>query len=208
MSERTPFEVTVVDAGTGNLRSVCAALTKCGARVTLTQDPEAVLAAERLVLPGVGAFGEFMQGLQRNHLVEALTAFIRTGRPLLGICVGMQALFEVSEEMGKHAGLGLIPGQVVRFNPPPGFKVPHTGWNQLWPQRESSLLSGLHPGDYAYFNHSYYAAAADASCILATTDYPNHFASVVQRENVFGVQFHPEKSQAVGERLLRNFLAL
>jgi glutamine amidotransferase len=208
MFETTAITVTVVDAGTGNLRSVYAALSKCGARVNLIRVPEVVLAAERLVLPGVGAFGEFMQGLRRNNLVEALMEFIRSGRPLLGICVGMQALLEVSEEMGEHSGLGLIPGRVVRFNPPSGFKVPHTGWNQLWPQRESPLLRGLRAGDYAYFNHSYYAAVADPTYILTTTDYPDHFASIVQRENVFGVQFHPEKSQAVGERLLRNFLAL
>ncbi|MGB9800963.1 MAG: imidazole glycerol phosphate synthase subunit HisH [Thermanaerothrix sp.] len=200
--------VTVVDAGTGNLRSVVAALRKIGADVTLTPDPEVVRRASRVILPGVGAFGEFMRGLRERNLVEALHEVIAAGRPLLGICVGMQALLEVSEEMGVHAGLGILPGRVVRFDLPPAYKVPHTGWNQLWPQRDSPLFAGLRPGDYVYFNHGYYCQVDDPRAVLALTDYGVDFASAVAWENVCGVQFHPEKSQAVGERLLRNFLTL
>lgn len=201
-------QVTVVDAGTGNLRSVVAALRKCGAAVTLTHDPEVVRRAPRVVLPGVGAFGEFMRGLRERHLEEALREVVAAGRPLLGICVGMQALLEVSEEMGVHPGLGLVRGRVVHFDLPAGYKVPHTGWNQLWPQRTSPLWQGLRPGDYAYFNHSYYCQVGDPTTILALTDYGVDFVSALEWENCWGVQFHPEKSQAVGERLLRNFLDL
>jgi len=206
MSE--PIPVVVVDAGTGNLRSVVAALRKCGAVVTLTHDPEVVRRAERVVLPGVGAFGEFMRGLRERHLEEALREVAAAGRPLLGICVGMQALLEVSEEMGAHAGLGLVRGRVVRFDLPAGYKVPHTGWNQLWPQRTSPLWQGLCPGDYAYFNHSYYCQVSDPTVALSLTDYGLDFVSALAQDHLFGVQFHPEKSQAVGERLLRNFLSL
>jgi glutamine amidotransferase len=206
MSEDVP--VTVVDAGTGNLRSVVAALRKIGAAVTLTYDPEVVRRAPRVVLPGVGAFGEFMRGLRERHLDEALRAVIAAGRPLLGICVGMQALLEVSEEMGEHFGLGVVRGRVVRFDLPPGYKVPHTGWNQLWPQWEAPLLAGLRPGDYAYFNHSYICRVDEPAAVLALTDYGVDFVSALAWENCWGVQFHPEKSQAVGERLLRNFLDL
>ncbi|WP_322791292.1 imidazole glycerol phosphate synthase subunit HisH [Bellilinea sp.] len=201
-------QVVVVDAGTGNLRSVVGALTKIGASVRVTSLAEEVLKAERIVLPGVGAFGEFMQGINQNHLQDALKEFIRRGRPLLGICVGMQALMEVSEELGRFEGLGILPGAVVRFEESPSFKVPHTGWNQVWFSRQSLLTKGLSSGFYAYFNHSYYCVPQKVSQILAFTDYVVDFASIVGEGALFGVQFHPEKSQQVGERLLSNFLSI
>jgi glutamine amidotransferase len=201
-------QVVVVDAGTGNLRSVVGALTKIGASVRVTSLPEDVLNAERIILPGVGAFGEFMQGINRNYLNEALKEFIRRGRPLLGICVGMQALMEVSEELGRYEGLGILPGAVVRFEESNSLKVPHTGWNQVWFSHQSHLTRGLSSGFYAYFNHSYYCVPQKQSQILAWTDYVVDFASVVGEGALFGVQFHPEKSQQVGERLLSNFLSI
>ncbi len=201
-------DVAVVNAGTGNLRSVVCALNKCNAQVKVIHRADDLLRAERIVLPGVGAFGRFIQGLRHFDLVDALTEFIRRGRPLLGICVGMQALLETSSEMGSHMGLGMIPGHVVQFPPREGYKIPHTGWNQIWFHQSLPLLSGLKPGFYAYFNHSYYCEPHVPGYSLAQTDYGVDFTSIVGTGLVFGVQFHPEKSQAAGERLLSNFLSL
>jgi len=198
----------LVDAGTGNLRSVYKALESLGAEVLLTDDPSQVLKAEKLVLPGVGAFGDFMHGLRSKKLDEAVFTMIERGIPLLGICVGMQALFEWSEELGTHKGLGILPGKVIRFELPKDYKVPHTGWNQLWRKRESALLKDIADGAYVYFNHSYFCAPDVEADIVAETDYGIRYASVVQRDNVFGVQFHPEKSQRVGLAILENFLVI
>lgn len=198
--------VNLIDVGTGNLSSVHKALETLGAKVNLARNPEDVLQDDSIVLPGVGAFGDFMQGLQSSGLDQVVRAAAQHGAPILGICVGMQALFEVSEEMGEHTGLGLLPGRVVRFSSAAGFKVPHTGWNQLWPLGRSPLLQGLKPGDYAYFNHSFYCSPTEEADILLSTDYGLNFASAVQRGSLFGVQFHPEKSQQVGLNLLENFL--
>jgi imidazole glycerol-phosphate synthase subunit HisH len=202
------MDVVLIDAGTGNLRSVDKAIESLGAQVTLTDDPEVVKRGRRVVLPGVGAFGDFMAGLRRKGLGEAVAEVARRGDPLLGICVGMQALFEGSEELGDHPGLCLLPGRVMRFSEQPGMKIPHTGWNQLWPVKESSLLNGLTPGVYAYFNHSFYCSPGQPTDFLLATDYGVKFASAVQRGNLFGVQFHPEKSQQVGLQILKNFLMI
>ena len=139
--------------------------------------------------------------------VEPLGKFVSRGRPLLGICVGMQALFEVGLEMGWHPGLALLPGQVIHFPPMPDVKIPHTGWNQLWPEHQSSLMQGIEPGAYAYFNHSYYCDARPED-VLTRTDYGLRFASAVQHEALFAVQFHPEKSQQVGLKILENFMKI
>jgi imidazole glycerol-phosphate synthase subunit HisH len=205
------MNVNLIDVGTGNLSSVHKALETLGAKVKRVRSPEDVLPGERIVLPGVGAFGDFMQGLHSSGLDPVVREAVQHGVPLLGICVGMQALFEASEEMGEHAGLGLLPGRVVRFSSAAGYKVPHTGWNQLWPLgslsgSRSPLLEGLKPGDYAYFNHSYYCAPTAEADIFLSTDYGLNFASAVQRGSLFGVQFHPEKSQQVGLNLLEKFL--
>ncbi|MBN2116718.1 MAG: imidazole glycerol phosphate synthase subunit HisH [Anaerolineales bacterium] len=199
-------DVILIDAGTGNLRSVQKALETIGANVERTDDPQKVLSGGRVVLPGVGAFGDFMSGLRTRGLGEAVKEIARRGVPLLGICVGMQALFDVGEEMGEHPGLGLLAGKAVRFAESLPVKIPHTGWNQLEVRKEAPLFSGISSGTYVYFNHSYYCEVSNPSDVSATTDYGLTYACAVQRGNVFGVQFHPEKSQVVGLQILKNFL--
>ena len=199
-------DVVLIDAGTGNLRSVQKALEAVGANVLRTDDPKKVVSGGRVVLPGVGAFGDFMSGLRARGLEEAVNDTVQRGIPLLGICVGMQALFEVGEEMGEHKGLGLLQGKVVKFADSLSVKIPHTGWNQLEAKNDARLFDQVDAGAYVYFNHSYYCQPQNSSDILATTDYGINYACAVQRENIFGVQFHPEKSQAVGLKILKNFL--
>jgi glutamine amidotransferase len=200
--------IILIDAGTGNLRSVHKALEQAGARVTVTSDPELLAGGGRLVLPGVGAFGDFMRGLRERNLDEPILQAARRGDPLLGICVGMQAMFEVGEEHGSYPGLGLLAGRVVRLPDIPGIKIPHTGWNQLTFVRESPLWDHLPSGLYAYFNHAFYCKPANPHESIATTDHGIEFACSVQRGLVFGVQFHPEKSQQVGLQILQNFTRL
>ncbi len=199
-------DVILIDAGTGNLRSVQKALENIGAKVTRTDDPQKVLSGKRVVLPGVGAFGDFMSGLRLRGLEDAVKGIAMRGVPLLGICVGMQALFEVGEEMGEHAGLGLLAGKVVRFAESLSVKIPHTGWNQVEVKKDVSLFNQVNDGAYVYFNHSYYCQPWNSSDVIGTTDYGLTYACAVQRENIFGVQFHPEKSQALGLQILNNFL--
>ena len=199
-------EIVLIDAGTGNLRSVQKALEAVGANVLRTDDPKKVASGGRVVLPGVGAFGDFMSGLRARGLEEAVNGTVQRGIPLLGICVGMQALFEIGEEMGEHKGLGLLQGKVVKFADSLSVKIPHTGWNQLEVKNDARLFDQVDAGAYVYFNHSYYCQPQNSSDILATTDYGMNYACAVQCENIFGVQFHPEKSQAVGLKILKNFL--
>lgn len=203
------FDAVLIDAGTGNLHSVYKALLNLGFRIKLSKDPQDLKTAGRIILPGVGAFGGFMEGLKQFDLISGLREAAINGTPLFGICVGMQALFSLSTEMGSHPGLDLIPGQVLRFEEKPGFKIPHTGWNQLWFGSQPGLLfKGLPDGCHAYFNHAYYCLPQDSSAASATTDYLIDFTSAVQIENIFGVQFHPEKSQQVGQTILRNFFEI
>ena len=211
--------IALIDYGAGNMRSVHKALATVGAEVRLACDPGPIPDAEKVVLPGVGAFGDCMAGLRRAGLVDALCQAVEQGKPLLGICVGMQVLFEEGEEMGPHAGLGLMQGRVIRFSFSPalapcgrersgkGFplKIPHTGWNQIEPVGESPLLHGLPPGAWTYFNHAYYCQARPEH-VLAVTDYGGPFPSIVSRGPIYGIQFHPEKSQEVGLHILRNFV--
>ena len=197
--------IALVDYGIGNLRSVEKALETVGADVRLTSDPDVILAAEQIVLPGVGAFGDGMAGLLARGLEAPIRSVIRQGVPFLGICVGMQLLFEESEELGRHTGLGILPGRVIRFSDN-GLKTPQTGWNQLEIAVTSPLLDGLKTGDYAYFNHSYYCGAEDQDQVLARTDYGVRYPVVVGKGSLYGVQFHPEKSQWVGLQILRNFV--
>lgn len=199
------YDALLIDAGTGNLHSVYNALQSLGYNIHVTADPKDLIPGGRVILPGVGAFGSFMQGLRDRGLIEPLRAVSQRGDPLFGICVGMQALYETSFEMGEHAGLGLLPGQVLRFEPHPGLKIPHTGWNQLFFSEDCLLFHGLCSGAYAYFNHSYYCANAKPGNAAARTDYGFEFTSAVQQGNTYGVQFHPEKSQRVGRAVLANF---
>ncbi|WP_376792850.1 imidazole glycerol phosphate synthase subunit HisH [Thermoflexus sp.] len=199
--------VLVVDYGVGNLGNVVRALRRLGAEVRLRGQPEDLDWAERVVLPGVGAFGDGMAGLQERGWIDPLIAAAAAGKPLLGICLGMQLLFEESEEMGSHRGLGLLRGRVRRF-PPEAGKVPQIGWNRLEPVRSHPLLQGVPNGAYVYFVHGYYCEPEDPSDVIATTVYGIRYASVVARGSVMGVQFHPEKSHRVGEQILRNFLSL
>ncbi|MFP4393918.1 MAG: imidazole glycerol phosphate synthase subunit HisH [Anaerolineales bacterium] len=197
--------IALIDYGAGNVRSVEKALHAVGAEVTVTQDPAVVRAAEKVVLPGVGAFADCMAALRRLEMIAPIAAAAARGAPFLGICVGMQVLFEEGAEMGVHPGLGLLPGRVARFDLPAAFKVPHTGWNQLRPMRKSALFADLPAGSWAYFNHSFYCAARPEETI-AVADYGGDFPCAVQRGNLYGIQFHPEKSQDVGLHILRNFV--
>jgi glutamine amidotransferase len=200
--------IALVDYGMGNLRSVEKALARVGADVRIVNDRKSVLAADALVLPGVGAFGDCMANLEKIGLVEAIREFIATKRPFLGICLGFQALFESSEEAPGVKGFALFPGTVPRFAAN-GLKVPHMGWNQLCiRQGECPLLKGVADGSYVYFVHSYYCQPKNTSVVCGTTDYGIEFCSMLWVENVFATQFHPEKSQAVGLKMLENFVRL
>jgi glutamine amidotransferase len=192
----------------GNLRSVEKALTRVGADVRIVNDRRAVLAADALVLPGVGAFGDCMKNLQKVGLIAAIREFVATKRPFLGICLGFQALFESSEEAPGVDGLALFPGTVPRFTAN-GLKVPHMGWNRLQiERRDCPLLKDVTDGSYVYFVHSYYCAPSDKSLACGTTEYGVEFCSMLWSGNVFATQFHPEKSQAVGLKMLENFVNL
>ena len=195
--------IAIVDYGIGNLGSVTKGFRHVGAEVQLTGDPEALRKASALVLPGDGAFGATMAEIQRRGLVPILRDAVAAGTPLLGICIGMQVLFEQSEEHGVFEGLGLLPGRVRRFDG--ALPVPHMGWNELHPRRPHPLLDGIPDGAHVYFVHSYFCDAAP-EVTIASSDYGRDFAAIVGRENVLGVQFHPEKSQAVGLRMVANFV--
>jgi imidazole glycerol-phosphate synthase subunit HisH len=201
--------IALLDYGSGNLRSVHKALVKAGGEVRIVREPGAMADARAAVLPGVGAFDDCVQALDRQGLLEASRAFIGSGRPFLGICVGYQALFERSEEFNSRAtGLGIFKGKVVRLSEGSGLKIPQIGWNQLEVvASECPLYQGVPSGSYVYFVHSYFPEPADVSVIATQTTYGSTFASSVWRDNVFGTQFHPEKSQKVGLRLLENFVA-
>jgi glutamine amidotransferase len=197
--------VTIVDYGSGNLRSVQKAFEHLGAAATITDDPAAVADAERLVLPGVGAFGDAMRELRQRGLVEPIVAHLRADRPFFGICMGLQLLFETGLEGGRHEGLGVLAGDVARFELPAAFKVPHMGWNTVtW--RNDLRPAAATDGEHFYFVHSYRARPRDPSVVAAETDYGGPFCAAVSRGRLFATQFHPEKSQAAGLRLLRAFL--
>ena len=197
----------IVDYGMGNLRSVEKAVEAVGGRPTITRDPDAVRNAERLILPGVGAFGDAMQNLRQRGLDQAVLDAVRQGKSLLGLCLGLQLLFTQSEEFGSHEGLNLIPGRVRKFDAP-GLRVPHVGWNQIEGTRPNPLLKDVPEGSYFYFVHSYYVEPERAEDALRWTSYGHSFCSIACKDKVWGAQFHPEKSQDMGKRLLRNFLAI
>ncbi len=203
--------IAIVDYGMGNLRSVEKALHKLGHTATVTSDAAVMQSADRLILPGVGAFGAAIERLRRprdvESLAESVLRFADTGRPLLGICLGMQLLLSRSEELGEHQGLGLVPGDVKRFDPAGdrAIKVPHMGWNAIRFPRESPLTVGVEPESQVYFVHSYYCAPADPNCWIAECRHGVAFCAALQVGNLLAAQFHPEKSGAVGLRMLDNF---
>jgi imidazole glycerol-phosphate synthase subunit HisH len=200
--------IVILDYGMGNLRSVQKAIEAVGSPAEITSDPDRVRAASRVILPGVGAFADAMSELRRTGLGEAFSEAVRQGKPCLGVCLGLQLLFDSSTEDGDHIGLGLLPGRVVRFAAQPGLKVPHMGWNTLRIRQPAPLLAGLPIEPSVYFVHSYYALPQNPGDVAAESDYPDPFAAVVWRDNLTACQFHPEKSQATGLAMYANFVAL
>ena len=201
--------IAVVDVCSGNLRSVERALVKAGGDVRVTRDPDVVRRAAKIVVPGQGAFGMFVQGLTERGLGDVLREAIASGRPYLGICLGLQILFDASEEADGAAGLGVLAGKVVRLRPPdPQQKVPHIGWNQLRYHAADPMLAGIAEGTHVYFVHSFHAVPVDRSLIVADVDHGGPVTAAIRHANIFAAQFHPEKSQTVGLAILRNFVEL
>ena len=200
--------IKIVDYGMGNLRSVQKAFEKLGAEAVVCSNPRELAGAEKLVLPGVGAFRDAIGEVRRTGLDKPVADHIASGRPFLGICLGLQLLFDVSYEDGQWEGLGILPGEVVRFADRPDLKIPHMGWNTLQIERTNPLFRGIASGASVYFVHSYYVVPRDDSVVAARTEHGTLFTSAVARDNLFATQFHPEKSQAVGLRLLENFANL
>lgn len=200
--------IALIDYGVGNLRSVEKAFESLGHKIAVTSDPDQIATAEKVILPGVGAFGAAASTLRERGLEDVALEAARSGKPFLGICVGMQLLFDASEEMGIHAGLGLLPGRVKRFPDAPGIKIPQIGWNALHFPKASALMAGLDEGAMVYFVHSYYCAPEDAETVAASTEFTLSYCSAVAQDNIYGVQFHPEKSGKIGLRILDNFARL
>ena len=197
--------IAIVDYGMGNLRSVQKGFEHVGVQAEVTRDLQRIASARGVVLPGVGAFNACMANLRRFGLVEVVQEFVRQKKPFLGICLGFQLLFSESEEFGRQKGLDLFPGKVVGFRPGEQHKVPHMGWNSIEKQKESPFLDGIPSGDFVYFVHSYYVVPDEPSLIATTTPYGLGFASSIATDHLFACQFHPEKSQSVGLRILSNF---
>ncbi len=208
--------IAIIDYGMGNIHSVQKALESLGGRTVVTHKADEIKKCAKLVLPGVGAFDDAVAELKRQGLVSALKEYLKDKKVFLGICLGMQLLFQVSQEAEKEKGLGVLKGKVVRFTDKIGVKVPHIGWNQLTKSKiqnpksknECPLLRDVPDNAYVYFCHSYYAVPKDKKVIAATTNYGVDFTSVIWKDNVYGVQFHPEKSQAVGLKILKNFVEI
>jgi glutamine amidotransferase len=199
-------KIVIVDYGMGNLRNVQKAFEKIGFEARLTRNKNEIRSASAVVLPGVGAFKDCMENLRKYGLIEILLRSIEKGIPYLGICLGLQVLFSESQEFGSHKGLDLIKGKVVRFVPDPDHKVPHMGWNTIEIEREIPMLQGIESGDFFYFVHSYYVITDETNWIASFTTFNKPFVSSIWKENLFATQFHPEKSQQKGLRILENFV--
>ena len=200
--------LAIIDYEMGNLRSVQKGFERVGHSATITSDPAVLADSEKIVLPGVGAFRDAIAALRERKLVEPIRAAVEAGKPFLGICLGLQLLFDKSYEDGEYEGLGIVPGEVVRFRVPGEYKVPHMGWNQVEFRRRPPLFDGVDEGTHFYFVHSYYVVPQDDAVVATETDYARPFCSSIWRDRLFAVQFHPEKSQAAGLRLLKNFAEL
>lgn len=197
--------IAIIDYGMGNLRSVHKAFEAVGHQAVVTRDACVIADASHVVLPGVGAFGDCMANLERYELIAPVQAAIQSGKPFLGICLGLQLLFTESEEFGTHKGLGIIPGRVKKFVLDPALKVPHMGWNDIAIVRPAPPFEGVATGSRCYFVHSYYVEPDDSAVIAAVTEYGRSFAAAVWKDNVVACQFHPEKSQRVGLQIIKNF---
>jgi imidazole glycerol-phosphate synthase subunit HisH len=198
------IKIAIIDYGMGNLRSVSKAFERMGYPVEVTRNSRQIADATHVILPGVGAFPDCMQNLEQMELIDPIRSALASGKPFLGICLGLQLLFTESEEFGLHKGLGWIRGRVVRFKNNE-LKVPHIGWNALTLQKAVPVFDGLSPNAMVYFVHSYYVVPEDSTLIATTTEYGIPFVSSIAADNVFACQFHPEKSQAVGLKILQNF---
>lgn len=200
--------IGLIDYDAGNLRSVEKALEALGETPVITRDKDELLKADKVILPGVGSFGDAMGKLEQYGLVDVIHEIVRKGTPLLGICLGLQLLFESSEESPGVKGLSILPGKILRLPDQPGYKIPHMGWNSLDIREGTRLFDGIGQGSYVYFVHSYYLKAEDEEIVAASTEYTAHIHAAVERGNVFACQFHPEKSSAVGLKILKNFVEL
>ena len=200
--------IAIIDYDAGNLKSVQKALAYIGQESIVTRDRKELLRADKVILPGVGAFGDAMENLKKYGLIPVIRELVEGRTPFLGICLGLQLLFEGSEENAGTEGLGLLPGEILRIPDTPGLKIPHIGWNSLRLQGEGRLFAGMAQEPYVYFVHSYYLKAGDASIVKAVTDYGVEIHASVERGNLFGCQFHPEKSSQAGLAILKNFAAL
>ena len=200
--------IAMIDYDAGNIKSVEKALQKLGADVVITKDPQEILSADKVILPGVGAFGDAMNNLKKYGLDEVIRQVVAKGRPFLGICLGLQLLFERSDESPEAVGLGILKGEILRIPDAEGLKIPHMGWNSLHLQNNGRLFKGLKENDYVYFVHSYYLKAEEEEIVKATTNYSVNIHASVERDNVFACQFHPEKSSDVGLQILKNFVEL
>jgi len=200
--------IAILDYDAGNIKSVEKAFKILGEDTVLTRDFSAIKRADRVVLPGVGSFAAAMENLKKYELDKAIHEFVESGKPFLGICLGLQLLFESSEESIGVEGLGILDGKVIRIPDGPGIKVPHIGWNSLDFPNKGRLFEGIDEGSFVYFVHSYYLEAADPSIVTATTEYGAHIHASVEKDNVFACQFHPEKSSTVGLKILENFAKL
>ncbi len=200
--------IAIIDYEMGNLRSVQKGFERVGHSAIVTSDPQKIAAATKVVLPGVGAFQDAMAALKRRQLVQPICDQVEQGKPFLGICLGLQLLFEISYENGEHEGLGLLPGKVTRFELPNNYKVPHMGWNQVSIRRTAPILTNIPSDSFFYFVHSYYVVPTDSSCVALETDYGHPFCSMIWHDNLFATQFHPEKSQRQGLQILQNFAEL
>lgn len=200
--------IAIIDYDAGNLKSVEKALLSLGEEVIVSRKPEDILAADKVILPGVGAFGDAMEKLHRFDLVDTIYKVVENKTPFLGICLGLQLLFEESDEAEGVKGLGILQGKILKIPPKDGYKIPHMGWNSLEIKDNAKLFRGIRDGSYVYFVHSYYLKAADESIVAASTEYCTHIHASVESGNVFACQFHPEKSSEVGLRILKNFADL
>lgn len=200
--------IAIIDYDAGNLKSVEKALVSLGQEVVVSREPDVLLSADKVILPGVGSFGDAMDNLNKFGLVDVIKKIAESGKPLLGICLGLQLLFERSDETPGVAGLSILGGEILRIPPQEGLKIPHMGWNSLKINPKSKLFAGISDDSYVYFVHSYYLKASDEAVVAASTEYSTHIHAAVESGNIYACQFHPEKSSDIGLKILKNFAEL